>query len=44
MLPGVVVNFDHQSLHFAFVGSLVSVESSVMMMYLVKVDVMSTNL
>ena len=44
VLPGAVVKFGRQWLLFAFVGSLVSAESLVMLMYQIDLDSLSTNL
>ena len=44
VLPGAVVKFGHQGLQFAFVDFVVLVESSVMVMYQINVDLLSTNL
>ena len=44
VLPGAVVKFGRQWLQNAFVGFVVSTESSVLMMYLLNVNFLSTNL
>ena len=44
MVPGVVVKFGRQCLQFAFVDFAVTAESSVMVMYQLNVELMSTNL
>ena len=43
-LPGFVVQFFHQWLRFAFDDFVVSAESSVVMMYKVNLDLLSTSL